>query len=56
MKKALVSFLIACNALFALAQESEVLFWLDDQAVSTEEFEKVYTKNNLILLSLCWNL
>ena len=47
MKKALVSFLIACNALFALAQESEVLFWLDDQAISTEEFEKVYTKNNI---------
>lgn len=47
MKKAVVSFLIGFLALNAWAQESEVLFWLDDEPITTQEFEKVYTKNNI---------
>ncbi len=47
MKKILFSLFITLNFCFLVAQDSQTLFELDGNPISTSEFEKVYTKNNI---------
>lgn len=47
MKKFILSLFTTISCAFLFAQESQVLFTIDEKPVTTEEFEKVYTKNNI---------
>ena len=47
MKKIIYTKLFLLSFLLLHAQSNNVLFTIDDKVISTEEFERVYTKNNI---------
>lgn len=47
MKKIFFSLLITFQCAFIFAQQNQTLFTLNGKPITTQEFEKVYTKNNI---------